>query len=186
MQKIDHEKFLFLYNSEWGQFKIQGAKEGLCQILSFLEADEKVTDPRQAAYMLATAKHETAKTFQPVKEYGQGKGHKYGIPDPVTSKAYFGRGYVQLTWKDNYKAMGDVLKVDLVQNPDLALNADAAYRIMSYGMRNGAFTGVGLNRYIHGNVCNYVNARRIINGTDCAEKIAGYAVVFEELLKAST
>lgn len=184
MQKINHEKFLFLYANECCEPK-ESAKEGIKQILSFLEADERITDLRHAAYILATCKHETAKTYLPIKEYGKGQGRKYGIPDKVTGKVYFGRGYVQLTWKDNYKAMGDVLKLDLVHNPDLALVPENAYRIMSYGMRNGSFTGVGLNRFIHGDVCDYEGARKIINGVDCADRIAAYAQQIERFLNGS-
>ena len=173
MNKIDRDKFFFLYSN---QYKLTDEKRSsIEQILSFLEADERVTDFRHAAYMLATVKRECGDEWKPIREYSRGKGLKYGKPDPVTGKVYYGRGYVQLTWKDNYKTMGDVLKVDLVNNPDLALDAKIAYRIMSYGMRNGSFTGVGLKRYIHDDVCDFKNARRIINGTDVADLIAGFA-----------
>jgi putative chitinase len=184
MQAIDRKKFFDAYREVFGTLD-QGQVDGLESLLAALEADERVSDLRWAAYMLATTRHETAKTFQPIREYGKGQGLKYGKPDPITGKTYYGRGYVQLTWKDNYATMGTVLKVDLVNNPDLALDPVAAYRIMSYGMRTGAFTGVGLNRYIHGDVCNYVNARKIINGLDVAEKIAGYAEKLEAILKES-
>lgn len=184
MQKIDREKFFDAYRESFGSLE-QGAVDGIESLLASLEADEKVTDLRHAAYMLATARHETAKTFQPIKEYGRGEGLKYGKPDPVTGKTYYGRGYVQLTWKDNYAAMGKVYNLDLVNNPNLALDPAIAYKIMSYGMRYGTFTGVGLSRYIHGEICDYQNARRIINGTDCAEKIAAYAEKLEAALTAA-
>ena len=79
--------------------------------------------------------------------------------------------------------MGKILGLDLVHSPDLVLDPANAYRIMSYGMRQGAFTGVGLNRFIHGDTCDYVNARKIINGTDHAEMIAGYANILEAALR---
>jgi putative chitinase len=184
MQSVDRKRFFDAYREAFGALE-QGQVEGLESLLTSLEADERVQDLRWAAYMLATTRHETAKTFQPIREYGKGQGLKYGKPDSVTGKVYYGRGYVQLTWKDNYATMGTVLKVDLVNNPDLALDPAIAYRIMSYGMRSGAFTGVGLNRYIHGDVCDYVNARKIINGLDVAEKIAGYAEKLEAVIKES-
>jgi predicted chitinase len=31
--------------------------------------------------------------------------------------AYYGRGLVQLTWRNNYKKMGDLLGLDLVHHP---------------------------------------------------------------------
>lgn len=184
--KIDKDKFLWLYQEQ--EFKpLEGAKEkGLCDLLGFIEKDDKITDLRWVAYMLATTFHECAGTWQPISEYGKGKGLKYGSPDPVTGKTYYGRGYVQLTWKDNYLTMGKILDVDLVNNPDLAMKPEIAYGIMTWGMRKGMFTGVGLPKYINGEKCDYVAARKIINGTDKAELIAGYAVKFEKILKECT
>lgn len=188
MQAIDTSKYLALYAAAYAPNSGLNAaqKEGIIALLGFLQADGKITDLRHAAYMLATVKHECAGTWQPIEENGKGAGKAYGKVDNVTGKAYYGRGYVQLTWKDNYREIGAALGLDLVNRPELALQSDTAYRIMSYGMRNGAFTGVGLNRYIHGGVCDYLNARKIINGTDCAEKIAAYASTIEEILKEAT
>jgi len=183
MQKIDREKFFDSYRDSFGPL-LQGQVDGLETILAELETDHHMTDLRWCAYALATVKRECGDEWRPVKEYGRGKGLEYGKPDPVTGKVYYGRGYVQLTWKGNYKAMGRVFNIDLVNQPDLALNPHTAYRIMSYGMRHGTFTGVGLSRYIHGEICDYLNARRIINGTDVAEKIAGYAEKIEAALRA--
>ena len=43
---------------------------------------------------------------------------------------YRGRGYIQLTGIANYKAYSDKLKLDLVNNPDLALREDIACLIV--------------------------------------------------------
>src|SRR5687767_14241793 len=85
------------------------------------------TDLRRLAYMFATIYHETAKTMLPIEEYGKGKGHPYG--NPVKGKLYYGRGYVQLTWQSNYRRMGELLGVDLVNHPELALDPAIACRI---------------------------------------------------------
>ena len=87
-----------------------------------------------------------------------------------------------LAW---YAKLGELLGIAdaLVKSPLLALDPGIAYRIMSVGMRRGAFTGRKLSHYINAQGCDYINARRIINGTDCAEKIAGYAAVFEAILR---
>ena len=141
--------------------------------------------------MLATAKHETAQTMLPIEEYGKGKTKPYGNEVAVTDKngethknKYYGRGYVQLTWDHNYKTMSKNLNMgeDLYIYPDKALEENTAYNIMSYGMRHGSFTSRDLSRYISGNFCDYVNARRIINGTDKAQLIADYATAIEILL----
>lgn len=158
------------------------AHEGLNEVLSFIENDEHLTEIRQVAYMLATVYHETARTWKPVEEYGKGKGRAYGLELPETGQKYYGRGYVQLTWDYNYKSMGKRLGIDLYHNPNLATEPEVAYKIMSDGMRNGIFTGKALHHYINDKQCDYIAARRIINGQDCAEQIAGYAIKFEKML----
>jgi putative chitinase len=142
-------------------------------------------DLRQLAYMLATVLHETARRMQPIEEFGKGHGHPYGVPDPQTGKAYFGRGFVQLTWRANYEKAGRIFGVDLVHNPDRALDLRIATGILFEGMILGWFTGHKLGDYIIGERCDYVNARKIINGLDKAAPIAGYAKQFEAALKAA-
>lgn len=182
--KFDKDKFLFLYSNEYGHLN-DFQEKGITGLLIFIENDSEITDIRWASYMLATCKHECAGTWRPIAEYGKGAGKKYGIPDAKTGQTYYGRGYIQLTWKENYQSMAQVTGGDLVNFPDLAMNPDTAYDIMSYGMRKGSFTGVRLSQFIHDDVCDYVGARKIINGTDCDEKIAGYAVTIEKLLRES-
>lgn len=137
------------------------------------------------AYALATVYHETAYTMQPVREIGRGKGRKYGERDPETGQVYYGRGYPQLTWKRNYADWAKRTGLDLVNNPDLALRPDVSARILFEGMALGTFTGKSLRTYTRGGRLNFKDARRIINGTDRDDLIAGYArVILAALLKA--
>ena len=127
----------------------------------------------QIAYILATAEWETNHTWKPVKE-------AYWTSEAWRKKhlryyPYFGRGYVQITWKENYEKFGKLLGVDLVQHPDLALYPEYAAFILVYGMKHGIFTGKKLDDYITGRVSMYADARRIINGTDKAGTIASMA-----------
>ena len=165
---------------------------GLPQVLAALKADPDIRDVRWAAYMLATVMRETAGTFQSIAEYGRGAGRPYGEPARFTdgsgcthAHAYYGRGYVQLTWLANYESVGRALGLgdDLAARPERAMDPDIAYRVMSYGMRHGAFTGHRLADHIAGPACDYVNARRIVNGLDAAEEIAANAVAIEKLLR---
>lgn len=190
--KIDRPKFIDGYTAAFGALNA-AQTAGLDALLAAAEGDADITDLRWLAYMLATVKHECAGTWHPIEEYGKGKGRKYGVAVTVTdpeghsySNVYYGRGYVQLTWDYNYRTMGKVLANRLLYEPALALDAEVAYRIMSYGMRNGSFTGAKLSRFISGDLCDYVNARKIINGLDQAERIAGYARTLEAVLRAST
>jgi putative chitinase len=161
--------------------------DGLNALVDEYERRDDLKDDRQFAYLLATAYHETAYTMEPLREYGRGKGRKYGIAVGPYKAVYYGRGFVQLTWYDNYVLMGKLLGIPLAENPDLALDVDIAVDIIFEGMWKGAssrgdFTGKSLEDYISGAKCDYVGARRIINGTDKAAKIAGHAKEFEKAL----
>lgn len=157
------------------------------------EAERRGTPLAHLAYMLATAFLETAKTMQPIAEYGKGAGRKYGVKGRYGQVPY-GRGYVQLTWDSNYeradKELG--LKGALLRDFNLAMRQDIAAKIMFVGMTEGWFTGKKLADYERTLLTSppqlgmdYVGARRIINGTDKAKAIAGHALVFEKALKAA-
>ncbi len=151
-------------------------------------------DIRWLAYMLATVFHETARTMQPIEEYGRGKNYKYGKkvkrsgrPYSNPDKIYYGRGYVQLTWYENYELMSRLLNIDLLRNPELALRPDVAARIMFEGMTKGSssfgdFTGKSLEIYFNQEREDWVNARKIINGLDKSELIAEYGKRFHKAL----
>lgn len=131
------------------------------------------------AYVLATAYHETAKTMKPINEMG---GEKY-----LRSKKYWpyiGRGYVQITWKTNYEKAGKVLGVDFVSKPELLLKPEYAAPIIIAGMVEGWFTGKKLADYITLQKSDFKGARRIVNGTDKADLIAGYAREYDKALLA--
>ncbi len=142
-----------------------------------------LTMKEQLAYLLATAYHEChhpafpKKRLTPMKEFG---GEHY-----LKSKAYYpyyGRGFVQLTWKGNYDKAGKRLGIDLLNHPDLALDPAFAANIMVYGMKYGTFTGKKLDDYINTQKVDFLQARRIINGTDKNNLIAGYAMLFQRCL----
>lgn len=149
-------------------------------------------DLRWLAYMLATTYHETAHRMRPITEYGQRsyfdryEGRK-DLGNTVKGDGYLfrGRGYVQLTGRRNYTLASRKLGVDLVGAPDRALEPTLAAAIMFVGMAEGWFTGKGLGDYINAAETDYLNARRIINGTDKALLIAGYAEAFHKALVAA-
>lgn len=148
------------------------------------------------AYTLATEYHETAKKMQAVRE-------GLDVSDAWRRKnlryyPWYGRGEVQLTWEYNYRFATERLRelgyadVDLIANPDQALDPRISTAIMIHGMLEGWFvraqgakTGKCLRDYIPNNPLreHYRNARRIINGTDRADLVAGYAVEFEKALR---
>ena len=145
-----------------------------------------VKDVRHLSYALATAYWETARTMQPIAEYGRGKGRKYGVKGKYGQVPY-GRGYVQLTWDENYERADRELGLNgaLLKNFDLALKPNIAAAIMFRGMAEGWFTGKKLSDYFGGTKDDPTNARRIINGTDKASTIAGFHRDFLAALKAA-
>ena len=186
----------------------KGQVDGLGFILDEWEAHHAAADDRWLAYALATAYHETAFTMQPVTEFGSDsyKIRMYSPHSAVPKRAamarangqrsnqdaldYCGKGYVQLTWRNNYIHMGTALGTPpgnaLGTQPNLALQPDVAAKIMFYGMEHGSFTGKKFATYFTGTTQDWVNARRIINGLDCADKIAVYAKDFYAAISYTT
>lgn len=181
----------------FGKTLSPGQVEG-CEVI--LKASEGL-DITHAAYLLATAYHETAETMQPVREtLASTDDSAIRILDRAWSngllrwvkrpywrkdehgKSWLGRGYVQLTWRNNYEKAGEMIGVNLVSSPERALEIDIASAVLVKGCIRGIFTGKALSDYLPG---DYVNARRVVNGTDKAELVARYAMAFEDALTAA-
>lgn len=118
------------------------------------------SDVYKLSYILATAYHESYhKTknpeWLPVRE-GFAKTNK-GAIDAVTSlfnkgriktnyalpesngHSYYGRGFVQITWPDNYKKAGKKLNLPLYTNPDMVLDRKVSSLILIKGSLEGWF-----------------------------------------------
>ena len=136
----------------------------------------------ECAYVLATAKWETAHTMEPVRE-------AYWLSESwrrtnLRYYPWYGRGYVQLTWEDNYKRAQKELELGtlLTDNPDAAMDPRYACQIIVMGMKAGWFTGKKLSDYIDLQRSDFKNARRIVNGTDKAQEIADIAKEYDAVL----
>jgi putative chitinase len=186
MIDVDRERWFDAMRGRFGRLT-QAQVDGTSAILDGMAADRPLVDLRHGAYVLATAWHETDLTMQPIREYGRGRGKRYGVPGRNGGQVPYGRGHVQLTWDANYERADRELQLGgaLVRRYDLALDPAISYRIMSRGMLEGWFTGRKLGQYIAGPRCNYVEARRVVNGTDRAATIATYARGFEAVLRAA-
>jgi hypothetical protein len=183
----------------------QSQVEGMTYILDVWEAAHAAKDDRWLAYALATTFHETAFTMKPISERG-GKAYffrrydKGGERPSFAVKAlgntqagdgalFHGRGFVQLTGRRNYAVMGRAFDVDLTSDAaaaDRALEKELAARIMFKGMEDGIFTGKAFGDYFDEARQDWKNARRIINGRDRAEKIAGYGREFYGAISYTT
>lgn len=126
------------------------------------------------------AKQGAAPAQKAVTAYKDDDGDEY---------AYYGRGYVQLTWWSNYaKASTELnLGLQLLLNPDDVLQPQIAYKVMAHGMLTGKgfANGRKFSTYFHGAKTDYVGARHMVNGSDHAADIAGVAQQFETILIAA-
>jgi len=150
-----------------------------------------MTDLRWLAYMLATTYHETAQRMWPIEEYGKGSGKSYGKPDPETKQTYYGRGFVQLTWRDNYHKATVNLSLsgdrDIEWHAEKALDLIIASRIMSRGMAEGWFTGKKLGDFFNATKDDPYGARIIINNdvSKTGKLVEGYHDAFLAALEAA-
>jgi len=112
----------------------QSQVDGMNAILDAWEGAVWSLNLRHLSYPLATTAHETGFTMQPIEEYGKGSGAEYGKSDPETGHAYYGRGFVQLTWADNYKRCDQELALEGEEScylhPELQLEAGLAAETM--------------------------------------------------------
>ncbi|MGV1790984.1 hypothetical protein [Rhizobium sp. A37_96] len=173
----------------------------------------KPFDTRWLAYMLATAYHETDNTMCAISEnlnysaaglratfpkyFTAAQATAYARqPERIANHAYAnrmgngseasgdgwryrGRGLVQITGNDNYAKYG------ISDDPDKALDPQKAVEILFDGMINGRFTGKKLADFFSATGTDWVGARKIINGTDRAADLAGYAKKFLAALEAA-
>lgn len=204
---IDRTKFFDMVrkNPFPGSLK-QSQVDGMNFILDCWEAGYEGQDLRWLAYPLATTQWETSSTMQPIEEYGKGSGQPYGKPDPKTGQTYYGRGFVQLTWRDNYaradKELDFVDEESCEWHANNALDPDKAAAIMFVGMTEGWFRKSSdgkpqtLVRWFNATVDDAFNAREIINGdknkvpswaagAKVGDLIAGYHRAFLAALKSA-
>ncbi|NEO43738.1 MAG: hypothetical protein F6K55_06205 [Moorea sp. SIO4A3] len=146
-----------------------------------------ITQLEQIAYILATAQHES-NMGQYWEEIADGTAYDgradLGNTLPGDGPRYKGMGLVHITGRRNYALVGDKLGIPLLEKPELAKEPKYALVILTKGMVEGWFTGRTLDRYIKPGLVDYVGARRIVNGTDRAQKIAGHARQWEARLRA--
>ncbi|WP_449043936.1 N-acetylmuramoyl-L-alanine amidase [Paracoccus versutus] len=151
---------------------------------------EGITDPSHLAYVLATAEHETNFGRQMIEKWGnppsanqQRYQGRFGNIHAGDGKRFRGRGYVQLTFRDNYRRFGKAIDLPLEDNPDLAAEEETAARLMAIGMgRLGYTRGFPvLATFGSGENFDFTAARRIING-DGNTKTDRYPVPFGQAI----
>jgi len=170
---------------------------GMTALLDRFERGGETKDRRFLAYMLATAHHETGGRMRPVREtfaatdaiaiarldaaFAAGRLPQVSAPywrRDETGRSWLGRGLVQITHRRNYEKLAALTGLDLLARPELAMETGAAVETLFVGMLAGAFTGRRLGDHFFAGEADWVGARRIVNGLDRTELVAGYGRAF--------
>jgi predicted chitinase len=107
-----------------------------------------LTDRASIISVLATVATEVG-SFEPINEFGtparftklyEGRDD-LGNTKPGDGIRYHGRGFIQLTGRANYRSYGKKLAVALEDDPDLALDADVAARVLTHYFEDRKIAG---------------------------------------------
>ena len=183
MREIKSKVFFDKYREEFGSIS-QRLVDALNEFNSEVVQIHDWFTLNEWAYIYATVYYETAFSFECVRE--SPKRSEEWRKKNFRYYPYYGRGYVQITWKWNYETFSKLLDLDLVNKPDLALNPDTGFKILAIGCKRGLFTGKKVSDYTTKSGFDAVGARRVINSTDKATLIAMHYNKFLEILKKST
>lgn len=148
---LKEDKAIELYKSSGGTI---GFEDSLRDVFDFVSKDKRITDKKHLAYLLATAKIESNYSLQrweadylcgkqgvayqdkPCQKaldyYASSSGNKVNYYTLGTDKRglpYFGRGLIQLTGKSNYDTYGKKIGINLVNNPEKALDKKTSYDV---------------------------------------------------------
>lgn len=123
-------------------------------------AQAGMTDKNTIIAALATIKTETG-SFQPIPEYSSGAEYNgradLGNTQPGDGPRFKGRGYIQLTGRANYTSYGQKLGVNLVNNPDLALQPDVAAKVLVQYFKDHNIPAMA-------QAGNWMGVRKAVNG----------------------
>lgn len=137
----------------------------------------------QLSYVLATVYHETGRKMQPCEEAGYlSKEKQLAYLKKQKYFPYYGRDLVHTTWLYNYEKVKAFSDIDVVANPELIAQMPLAAQVAITFMIKGWYTGKKLSDYFNAEKEDALNARRIINGTDQAEKILAYYINFKKVI----
>lgn len=126
---VSEEQFDQAFPGRNGFYTYQGLVDATANYPDFATLGNDVVKGQEAAAFLANVDHETGGLVYVVEQNTSNypgycdATQPYGCP--AGNDAYYGRGPIQLSWNFNYKAAGDDLGIDLLNNPDLVAQ-DAA------------------------------------------------------------
>ncbi|MEW1612355.1 MULTISPECIES: glycoside hydrolase family 19 protein [unclassified Streptomyces] len=144
---VSEAQFNQMFPNRNSFYTYSGLTAALSSYPAFANTGSAEVKKREAAAFLANVSHETGGLVY-IKEINEAnyphycdRTQPYGCP--AGQAAYYGRGPIQLSWNFNYKAAGDALGIDLLNNPYLVeQNASVAWRtgLWYWNTQNGPGT----------------------------------------------
>jgi predicted chitinase len=118
---VSRAQFDQMFPSRNSFYTYDGLVAALGAYPAFTNTGSETVRLQEAAAFLANVSHETGGLRYIVEQNEANYPHycdesqPYGCP--AGNDAYYGRGPIQLSWNFNYKAAGDALGIDLLNNP---------------------------------------------------------------------
>jgi predicted chitinase len=167
---VSESQFNQMFPNRNSFYTYSGLVNALSAYPGFANTGDDTTKKREAAAFLANVNHETGGLVY-IKEINEANyphycdwGQPYGCP--AGQAAYYGRGPIQLSWNFNYKAAGDALGIDLLNNPwQVEQNAAVAWKtgLWYWNTQTGPGTMTPHNAMING--AGFGETIRSINGS---------------------
>jgi predicted chitinase len=175
---VSEAQFNQMFPNRNGFYTYSGLVAALSAYPGFATTGGDQTKKQEAAAFLANVNHETGGLVHVVEQNTANYSHycdwsqPYGCP--AGQSAYYGRGPIQLSWNFNYKAAGDALGIDLLNNPSLVQNdAAVAWKtaLWYWNTQSGPGTMTPHNAMVNG--AGFGQTIRSINGSlECDGKNA--------------
>ncbi|MFC1408314.1 glycoside hydrolase family 19 protein [Streptacidiphilus sp. N1-12] len=174
---VSEAQFNQMFPSRNAFYTYSGLTAALSAYPGFATTGSDTVKKQEAAAFLANVSHETGGLVY-ITEIDQSGNYcasePYGCP--AGTYAYYGRGPMQLSWNFNYKAAGDALGIDLLDNPNLVqTDASVAWKtgLWYWDTQNGPGTMTAhnamVNGYGFGETIRSINGGLECNGNNTAE-----------------
>ena len=127
---VSEAQFIQMFPNRNSFYTYSGLVAALSAYPQFATTGGTTVEKQEAAAFLANVDHETGGLVY-IGEIDQSGNYcaaeSYGCP--AGAYQYYGRGPLQISWNFNYKAAGDALGIDLLDNPDqVATNSATSWK----------------------------------------------------------
>lgn len=137
-------------------------------------------NPLVMAGAMATIRVEVGKNFKPILEYASGEAYEGRVKDLGNTQKgdgvrYKGRGYIQLTGRSNYAIFGSKIGLDLISNPDLALDVEVGAKILAHYFKDRGVVEACLAK-------DWLRVRKLINGVNRSTGLPNGWIDFQNVI----